>query len=344
MNLGDSVKKISEMNYDELLMLKKISSMSLNGMAGLFALSAIYLKNPLPLLSVYGVVSTYHNIKTITEKYMSVTDEDIKIMKNIYEDILLNFTKMAKTIDIDNSIEVFIIFFFMKENGFFSFDKDNNHVLKLSRYKDSALDGLLSLNGHGVCRHNALFLHNLYTKLGFTSDISTGSLNKGPISLIDDFILEYGYSDKYTTAELNKIFITKYIKTGLIPKILYKSKNKYTNHAITRVNFNDSTILTDPTNGSIFIHEFAGIFKSFPSYDSIFILNEDYTSLYNKAREIEEIELNYDYKLEEILSAVMKTYIKLSGITDIISNFYKENKDIYIEAENIMQKVLKKRY
>lgn len=226
---------------------------------------------------------------------------------------------------------LFIFFCEMYNNGYLSYDLNNKHFIKFPYYKDFELRCALTLNGHGVCRHISIFLKEFYKKLGYESDVVYGFMKE---INADDFrrINELPANDKDVAKTIAKtISNLKDIKLNLL-----FSKFRYLNHAVTRVNFDDMTLLTDASNSMMLFPKLKDVFYSSPSFKLLFILDED-----AKKKEIEE---KYEYNYEKLLFQILESTLKYKREKDLFKNFHKDNLDMLEEAESLTQKVLEKKY
>ena len=215
----------------------------------------------------------------------------------------------------------------MYNNGYLSYDLNNKHFIKFPYYKDFELRCALTLNGHGVCRHISIFLKEIYKKLGYESDVVYGFMKE---INADDFrrINELPTNDKDVAKTIAKtISNLKDIKLNLL-----FSKFRYLNHAVTRVNFDDMTLLTDASNSMMLFPKLKDVFYSSPSFKLLFILDED-----AKKKEIEE---KYEYNYEKLLFQILESTLKYKREKDLFKNFHKDNLDMLEEAESFRKKIL----
>lgn len=325
------MKDFNEMTYDELIKVRKNNNLRTGILSGSSALLMFLTINPLYLLSIVCFIASNNLSKSALSGEIAKKDEDIKLINTICDEIINNIVKFANTLEVKNPLDAFYFFCEMYNNGYLSYDLNNKHFIKFPYYKDFELRSALTLNGHGVCRHISTFLKEFYKKLGYESDVVYGFMKE---INADDFrrINELPANDKDVAKTIAKtISNLKDIKLNLL-----FSKFRYLNHAVTRVNFDDMTLLTDASNSMMLFPKLKDVFYSSPSFKLLFILDED-----AKKKEIEE---KYEYNYEKLLFQILESALKYKREKDLFKNFHKDNLDMLEEAESLTQKVLEKKY
>ena len=325
------MKDFNEMTYDELIKVRKNNNLRTGILSGSFALLMLLTINPLYLLSIVCFIASNNLSKSSLSDEIAKKDEDIKLINTICDEIINNIVKFANILEVKNPLDAFYFFCEMYNNGYLSYDLNNKHFIKFPYYKDFELRSALTLNGHGVCRHISTFLKEFYKKLGYESDVVYGFMKE---INADDFrrINELPANDKDVAKTIAKtISNLKDIKLNLL-----FSKFRYLNHAVTRVNFDDMTLLTDASNSMMLFPKLKDVFYSSPSFKLLFILDED-----AKKKEIEE---KYEYNYEKLLFQILESALKYKRENDLFKNFHKDNLDMLEEAESLTQKVLEKKY
>lgn len=325
------MKNFNEMTYDELIKVRKNNNLRTGILSGSSALLMFLTINPLYLLSIVCFIASNNLSKLALSDEIAKKDEDIKLINTICDEIINNIVKFANTLEVKNPLDAFYFFCEMYNNGYLSYDLNNKHFIKFPYYKDFELRCALTLNGHGVCRHISTFLKEFYKKLGYESDVVYGFMKE---INADDFrrINELPTNDKDVAQTIAKTIANlKDIKLNLL-----FSKFRYLNHAVTRVNFDDMTLLTDASNSMMLFPKLKDVFYSSPSFELLFILDED-----AKKKEIEE---KYEYNYEKLLFQILESALKYKREKDLFKNFHKDNLDMLEEAESLTQKVLEKKY
>lgn len=325
------MKDFNEMSYDELIKVRKNNNLRTGILSGSSALLMFLTINPLYLLSIVCFIASNNLSKSALSDEIAKKDEDIKLINTICDEIINNIVKFANILEVKNPLDAFYFFCEMYNNGYLSYDLNNKHFIKFPYYKDFELRSALTLNGHGVCRHISTFLKEFYKKLGYESDVVYRFMKE---INADDFrrINELPANDKDVAKTIAKtISNLKDIKLNLL-----FSKFRYLNHAVTRVNFDDMTLLTDASNSMMLFPKLKDVFYSSPSFELLFILDED-----AKKKEIEE---KYEYNYEKLLFQILESALKYKREKDLFKNFHKDNLDMLEEAESLTQKVLEKKY
>lgn len=338
------MKAFNEMTYDELMEIRKNNNIKTSAFTGVSAILMILLKNPLFLVSIHYALRSNKTENGNLSREIAEKDEDIKTINAICNEIIDNIVKLAKVFNIDNPVDALYLFCSMYEYGCFSYDLNNSHKLKMSFFKDINLAGSLTLNGHGICRHNAVFLQKLYTKLGYESDIAYGYSQGINPFIINDFLEDYQSMKDVSKQEIDDFFLKKYTDAKFKSYGSKSLEKEYANHALTRVNFNDYTILTDSTCSSVFYMVAADIYLSLPVSICTFVLDGKRTIFYTDIIGIKNIEEKLEPDSDRILSQILKSGIKFLNKEDVFHSFHKDNLDMLEEAESLTQKALVKKY
>ena len=316
------MKKIDEnTSYEELLKQKQICMVELGALCVATSVLTTILRNPAPFIPFLGI-----------------THELTSKMKKIE-----NTIKEFKKFELNNPIETYQLFDSMFRYGSFSYDLNCSHPLKMSFIKSVAMEKILFLNGHGVCRHLAVFLNKIYESLGYESDIISGHLNTTNQKCFDAFFNECSKTT-LTSEEMNKKLITKYLRPGIFSKLNYEKNKGYSNHALPRVNFESMTILTDPSTENIFGSILGDICLTILPTNIVFVINRSATKNFNDYYEIEPIREYTEYQLDVINSAIIEGLNKAKEAKSTFDTFHKDNLPALEEAENLTKKILKKKY
>ena len=339
------MKKIDEnTSYEELLKQKQICMVELGALCVATSVLTTILRNPAPFIPFLGITHELTSKMKKIENTMSENDEDIKAIKIIYDEILENTIKEFKKFELNNPIETYQFFDYIFRHGYFSYDMNYYHPLKMSELKTLTMEEILFLNGHGVCRHVATFLNKIYESFEYDSNIALGHLNTTNQKCFDAFFNECSKTT-LTSEEMNKKLITKYLRPGIFSKLNYEKNKGYSNHALPRVNFESMTILTDPSTENIFGSILGDICLTIsPPSNSVFVINRSTTKNFNDYYEIEPIREYTEYQLDVINSAIIEGLNKAKEAKSTFDTFHKDNLPALEEAENLTKKILKKKY
>ena len=338
------MKKIDEnTSYEELLKQRRIGMFEWGALCVATSVLTTILRNPAPFISFLGITYKLVNKEAENEEIIAENDEDIKAIKIIYDEILENTIKEFKKFELNNPIETYQLFDSMFRYGSFSYDLNCSHPLKMSIIKSMAMEKILFLNGHGVCRHSAVFLNKIYESLGYESDIASGHLSTTNQKDFDAFLDECS-EFPLPREETSKRLITEYLKPGIFSKLNYEKNKGYSNHALPRVNFESMTILTDPSTENIFGSILGDICLTILPTNIVFVINRSATKNFNDYYEIEPIREYTEYQLDVINSAIIEGLNKAKEAKSTFDTFHKDNLPALEEAENLTKKILKKKY
>lgn len=339
------MKKIEDCSYEKLLKHKKTNQIAATTLTSILSFLVVALKNPFIMPSIWFTLKSYDFTKRKIEKTMAETDEDIKLLYDIYKEILENTYKTISSLDASNSMDIYSYFCSMFNYGCFSYDLNTNHPLDMSVLKSNTFGETLVLNGHGVCRHLAVFLQRVYTKLGYESDVVVGHSNRINLNELSDYVEFCKKQPSLTSEEIKKILITEHLNLGKFASKNYERKQKFSNHAITRVNCDGTTLILDPMNDCVMCSVIEDIFYCPASEESlVFVLDGELSSKYNKSYNIQMIK---EYECLEPIHMILSYFasnIKASQAYDVFEKFHKDNLPALEEAENLTQKVLQKKY
>ncbi len=338
------MEKFDNYSYEELLKKKIIGKFEIGALCVASSALMMLLKSPAPFIPFLGLTYQLTDKENKMEKSMAQNDEDIKAIRVIYNEILENTIKEFKKLNLQNPIEVYQLFDYIFRHGYFSYDLNYYHPLKMSKLKIVTMNETLFLNGHGVCRHLAAFLNKIYESLDYESDIAVGHLNTIDSKKLHTFMEECKKNPVLISEETNRKLITEYLKPGIFPKLNYDKQAGYGNHALIRVNFESMTILTDPATENIFYSIMNDIYSTISESEEIFLLNRETTKSFNKETETKDFLEHTEYQLERINSAIAIGVRKAKEMESTFDSFHKDNLPALEEAENLTQKVLKKMY
>ncbi|MBQ3021241.1 MAG: hypothetical protein IJD92_03350 [Bacilli bacterium] len=144
-----------------------------------------------------------------------------------YVHIIDKFIKLLKALNINNPIEVKIIYEYLLFNGYLSQNK-NFELTSNNKYYTS-MPGIKIMQGNGVCLNVSDLLNSIYKALGYNSYMLTCNIK-------NNSKIFYKPNIKRVITEIN------------IPKVSRNLINEIGTHAINLVNNNNNTYLVDATN------------------------------------------------------------------------------------------------
>lgn len=279
-------------------------------------------------ISLLNLTYAGFSILTKPEQYT----KDVKEIQIIYNEVLKEYIKLNKTLELEHPIEVYTLYSRALYEGYLS--KDKQLIFGTDKVKD--VEGIWPSNiicGQAVCRHIAVMLKDIYNAYGIQSEA---------ISVNSRY---YTIEDINKTTELLNTILEKAIENHLnISDELYNHEeeiNKYytfskvkknaSNHKITIANYNGNTYYLDPTNTKLYI----------PSkYEKDSLVDP------NGLREIKVVQTSKNKKIlpqysyptisfSESTKYIRNTIQKYTENEYLLEAFYRENKEAYEEINNI---------
>lgn len=156
-----------------------------------------------------------------------------KYSKENYDRILKGFKELAKKLDLQNSLEISILYSYLMWNGYFS----KNKKLYYQEENRALMSGMYSydvINGNGVCLNFSDFLRDILNECGYSSSVLTSLVDEYPIKSS----YEPGIKRNYIESSENK-------KIPFVYKFLI---NKVGNHALNLIEDKEKFYIYDSTN------------------------------------------------------------------------------------------------
>lgn len=159
--------------------------------------------------------------------------EEYSDKEEYYNSILKKFSKLARELNLNNSLEVSNLYTYLLWNGYFSVTGKNEYSIKDRILKE----GIFSYNimeGNGVCLDQSELLKDFLIKCGYNAS-----------TIINYSEKENKYEKfKFVSRNCNK----EKVKFNLLNQII---ENIIGNHAFTLIEEKDKLYIYDPTNISI---------------------------------------------------------------------------------------------
>ena len=188
---------------------------------------------------------------TVLSQRTATFTKDYKEVKEMYDKVITNFSKLMKDFNIEDVVEIFAIYVYMYRRGYLSYGHSfeyNTNMKDLPK-----LMGVDVIRGSGVCRSIASMLSDIYNKMAIESDTLVVSTSKDTIDSLE----------KISIAHLNKnIKGKKFVK--VIESLTQNTT--FPNHLITAARKDNKTYILDSTNDGIL---FSRGKNSFYPYDDI---------------------------------------------------------------------------
>ena len=303
---------------------------------------------PIVGLGVYAylVLSLYRNFAIDNAVYDNV---EYKEFQKIYNEVLGDMVNLSKTLDNKSIMEHYALYNYLIDSDYLSCKNSDNKYHDV--FYEPNLAPEYTLNGHGVCRHQAAMGNDFFTELGFENNFEVCYLSKDLnnsdkltiiVSFLDNLAESFEAEGKFEEAKIvrHDIEIFNTLKDDELdegPK--KKVKN---NHAIIKVNDDINTYLLDTAQRT---------FYTSSGYDPNVYL--DYKGkkvdmgkdlrdrkAYNK---ISPTIITKDLlSIQELRNKYQDSTLKVVDNIDLIKKFNKENQDKLERAEEIYVKSLRK--
>lgn len=282
---------------------------------------------------LWSLIMTPFAIGTIVQFYAEKKTEEYQSLKGYYDKIINNFISLARSLDIQDPIEIFSLYVYMYRGGYLSY---NHQFIYDTDMKDLALfNGLDVIRGTGVCRSISSMLTDIYQKMGFNSSNLSVNTNSETITNL---------------SHLCPLKLEKSEKGGKFAKIVgnFTKVIKLPNHLITVVDDTNYSYPLDPTNDGILYPSKFGKLRvhnnpklGMQNYISILTLQSligNFTTPNKIPGAIKQLNMN-TIELSTFEFLYRNTLCIIERNKDKLDEFYEENKQLYeqihLESENI---------
>lgn len=349
MKLVDSF--YSTFNHDTYYKIKAYNKVLWSGLAVGNILAPSWI-----LLPFYALSTTLFVLLSVDNSY-EFKSRDIKEIRKLYDEFIINYNKLNKTFSLDNPVEIYALYNYMYSNGYLS--KDKVFEIGSDEVRDNfSIMGSNVFMGTGVCRHLSILLTDILNNYGIPTnylpcfmgdlDVKMEMIKKEDFKLEEtlECLKEIKELMDVDTDELAKNIIEKEvpIKIKLVRrKIGNDIAVKYGNHAICYSEYQGLNYFLDPTNKLVYdyidgklvdpygleidIKESSGLMEKFTKKFGYAPLNE-----------IKEQSCLAKEEQDKILAKVNS--ICLENL-DIFEHFYNENKELYEEVTSKLVRIKK---
>lgn len=282
-----------------------------------------------------------------------------KELEELYQEFLKNYCQFNNFFELDNPIQIQIMFSYLLEEGYLSYHKSFN--FKNSSESFHWLDGTRVIEGQAVCRHISSMFKDILQTLGFSAyklPVHITKAEKNILPLQQKLNLEE--FKEFLLYRLNQLKISpkeyqeflQYINSsnlqlGESNEVLFYCNNEKklklvsSNHVITAVFTSEKDYFLDPTQCRIYHRKNSKILYDEEVDCKIFEIparlccssKEEYKALKERLHHPQE-----QLSRTEEESLIMKTKMLCQENTDIFEQFYNKNCELYRE---INKKVLK---
>ena len=282
-----------------------------------------------------------------------------KELEELYQEFLKNYCQFNNFFELDNPIQIQIMFSYLLEEGYLSYHKSLN--FKNSSESFRWLDGTRVIEGQAVCRHISAMFKDILQTLGFNAyqlPVHISEVEKHILLLQQKLNLEE--FKEFLLYHLNQLKISpeeyqeflQYINSSNIQlgesnEVLFYHGNEKSlklsksNHVITAVFTSEKDYFLDPTQCRIYHRKNSKILydeevdcKIFETIARLCCSSkEEYKALKERLRHPQE-----QLSRAEEKRLMSQTEILCQENTDIFEDFYNKNCELYRE---INKKVLK---
>lgn len=276
--------------------------------------------------------------------------KDVKNIRKIYEQVLLNYIKLNEQFELKHPIEMFTLYNAVYRKGYLSLEHKFEYSTQ-NVYDLKSIYGANVINGSGCCRHINMMFHDILEKSGIESinicgNSSITEKNIFAMNRIDELFNKQKNLEelkKLTPRQLTRIKKElEYLKKKLSGKVQYNSDGTFkivTDHVISGSIFNEEICFLDPTSRNVA--------KRIDEYliangkENLFVIDYNKLNLYNRRKKINVLEERIE--LPEVSNEDKYRYVSnVSGLVndfqDVFEKFYKENKEAYEEIGDLLIK------
>lgn len=282
-----------------------------------------------------------------------------KELEELYQEFLKNYCQFNNFFELDNPIQIQIMFSYLLEEGYLSYHKSFN--FKNSSESFHWLDGTRVIEGQAVCRHISSMFKDILQTLGFSAyklpvHITKAEKNILPLQQklnLEEFkeFLLYRLNQLKISPEEYQEFLpyinSSNLQLGESNEVLFYCNNEKklklasSNHVITAVFTSEKDYFLDPTQCRVYHRKNSKILYDEDVDCKIFEIparlccssKEEYKALKERLHHPQE-----QLSRTEEESLIMKTKMLCQENTDIFEQFYNKNCELYRE---INKKVLK---
>lgn len=302
----------------------------------------------LPLLAAYLGFTIGEDI----QKAAITKTEEFKRLKMIYQYVLDELVKLSNKMEIKSPIAIYTLYNFLYNNDKFTTLDYNARVT--SRF-DKYMLGELCLNNHGVCRHIAKMLMDLYHRMGYESSVGvcaqlhskavmrpSESINQEDVKkMFEELKASIQGTEKDMLPDPSQVLVLPPIEIIEEEVPLTRREKKYGNHAITLVNDANNTYYLDAYNSGIYVTNPDDPTQMIDESHRKIVMKPKGTKLYLNRAGISPIETKPERPLEEMYEEACTVGDNIVENLDTIDNFYDEIKPPLEEAEEIIRLILK---
>ena len=339
-------KILGKQSFDKLETLKEKCQVSTIGILSTLPALALVHSGEVGIIIVgTGALSATATI-ICSEKRIEMYSKDIIEIKKIYNEIINDYGKLNKNLNLENPVEVYTLFNYALRKGYLSRNKNFTEYNKASRMK--TILGVYPITGVGVCRHIAQTLKDVLKASGIESN--TLNVFQRPytkeeakeiiVKRANEKLENINVPEKVKIEMLANYILQELEKLNPVMTKIDKSIEKCGNHVITvavkggKLHLLDSTqerIYKLDSNKTILTSDFEG-------YTGARIIKKTFFGTRNEFTNVKKQIMLPQTSEEEDNGYIKQTILLAKECDDMFQNFYDEHKDAY---EEIYQKTIK---
>ncbi len=272
-------------------------------------------------------------------------NKDYLEFQKIYSEVLDEMVNLSNNLDNKTVMEHYTLYRGLLEDNMLSCGKSDN------RYQDTYFEPFVApeftLNGHGVCRHQAAMGCDFYSKLGIENNFevcnfSVDSSVLPDLDSISDSIEKIILAAKEDGREEDVVLLNGFLDEIIdIKNESSNKKKRKNNHVIMKVNEGDNTYLLDTTQRTFYTaSDEANIFRDNKGKmidTGISSKNKKYHAKLSPTIATHNIPTS-----SELTNEYRKSILKYEDNLDMIIKFNLENQDRLERAEEIYIRSLRK--
>ncbi len=349
------MKKHVDMSIKNLMVERKNVRVLANASWAISAFGPLI--SPAPEITPYFSIGSLAFIGLTLYKYLVVdkaidNNTEFNEFRKIYNEVLDDMVNLSKSIDNKSAIEHYALYQYIINHNLLSCKESDN------LFHDIVYDGGMfpgyTLNGHGVCRHQAAMGANFFEKLGFDNNFEACRFSRDYSVDTDLDLIRKMFEKELEEAKekgskeditLCKMLLDSVYETieELNSQDDKKDKNKNkNNHAVIKVNEGENTYFFDTMQRTFYTASGynPNILQDYKGKQiNIGVALKD-KKHFNKISPV--IPTNNLLPIGEIRKEYIDSMVKLANNVDVVRKFNKENQDKLERAEEIYIRSLKK--
>lgn len=286
-------------------------------------------------------------------KKQSKNAYEFQLLNGLYKDILEEVAKSITKLELGDIEGIFTYVCYLYKNNYLSYDRNLPIINRIPIFNEEAVLASLSLNNHGVCRHKAPMLVDLYKLFDIEAYGLTGTyFQNNRIIVADDSIMNEEEirgiigDGEVKPEQIFKVLeeISKRIETRLNTEREFLNSLPTGNHAITQANSQDHTYLLDPTHKEFYVEadEEGRFYSNNGNYFKIVSVKKK-KHLYKDHLNMKIIDKKPIMEMDE-MNDIMNKYLKrIEDNQDIVEEMHSDIEPMLLLADDTYKMILQAR-